>query len=51
MKLEPYKVDEVIITEGEIGDRFYILYKGEVSISKGQRTHVLKGKIVQVSTE
>ena len=49
MRLASYKPDEVIITEGEIGDKFYILLKGEVSISKGQRAQALKGKIVQVS--
>ena len=37
------------MVEGEIGDKFYILFKGEVSISKGQKMNVLKGKIVQVS--
>ena len=46
MRLASYKPDEVIITEGEIGDKFYILLKGEVSISKGQRAQALKGKIV-----
>ena len=49
MKIGSYQADEVIITEGEVGDRFYILYMGEVSISKGQKQQVLKGKIIQVS--
>ena len=35
MKIGCYAADEVVITEGEIGDKFYILYIGEVSISKG----------------
>jgi CRP-like cAMP-binding protein len=35
MKISSYKPDDVIITEGEIGDKFYILYKGEVAVSKG----------------
>ena len=50
MKISSYSSDEVIITEGEVGDKFYIVYTGEVSISKGQKMHVLKGKITQVST-
>mmetsp|Transcript_26172 Transcript_26172/g.32719 ORF Transcript_26172/g.32719 Transcript_26172/m.32719 type:complete len:147 (+) Transcript_26172:203-643(+) len=47
MKTASYKPDDVIITEGEIGDKFYIVFKGEVSISKGQKTQLLKGKITQ----
>ena len=35
MKLGTFQKDEVIMVEGEIGDKFYILFKGEVSISKG----------------
>ena len=46
MKVGSYGPDEVIIIEGEIGDKFYILYEGEVAISKGQKMQVLKGKIV-----
>ena len=51
MKIGSYQADEVIITEGEVGDKFYILYIGEVSISKGQKQQILKGKIVQVSSQ
>ena len=46
MGMSSYKVDEVVMTEGEIGDKFYIVYEGEVSISKGQKTHFIKGNIV-----
>lgn len=49
MRVGSFQADEVIITEGEVGDKFYILYTGEVSISKGQKQQLLKGKIVQVS--
>ena len=49
MKVGNFQADEVIITEGEVGDKFYILHTGEVSISKGQKQQLLKGKIVQVS--
>ena len=37
LKVATYKPDQVIVTEGEIGDKFYIVHLGEVSISKGQR--------------
>ena len=46
MKLNNYKMDEVIMTEGEIGDLFFIVYSGEVAIHKGQKTSLIKSKIV-----
>ena len=49
MKISSYSTDEVVISEGEIGEKFYILYSGEVSISKGQKFHVLNPKITQVN--
>ena len=38
MQTASYAPDDVIMTEGEVGDKFYIVYEGEVSINKGQRT-------------
>ena len=47
MLVASYNPDDVIITEGEIGDKFYIVLQGEVSISKGQKTTMIKSKITQ----
>ena len=44
MRLVTYIQDEVIIVEGEIGDKFYIVANGLVSVHKGSK---VGNKIVQ----
>ena len=43
MKMIEVKQDEVLITEGEIGDKFYILVTGKLTVYKSQKVrHVIK---------
>ena len=44
MRLATYSQDEVIIVEGEIGDKFYIIADGLVGVHKGSK---VDNKIVQ----
>ena len=34
VKVEIYKADQAIITEGSIGDSFYIILKGQAAVLK-----------------
>ena len=52
MKIKICKPDDVIITEGEVGDTFYIILTGKVIVYKSQKVrYAINQSITKVSTQ
>lgn len=42
MHLEVYNADEILFKEGDVGDKFYIIYEGRVGISIGRKQNLIE---------